>query len=161
MNRNLLRGLAAALMVAAALPARPASLEDTFRAHLDRLRAAGRTVREAPLALGQRELTRPVMHRRVDDLPLGRDQYVAFVAPGCRSCDVAVRELRGKGMEVAVLDIARSATAREAFAHVGGQGVPTLLVGNYRLSGYSQKAFNQALVQGTLDYGQQMKGQGS
>lgn len=161
MNRNLLRGLAAALMVTAALPARPASIEDTFRAHLDRLRAAGRAVREAPLALGQREITRPVLHPRVDDLPLGRDQYVVFVAPGCRSCSVAVQQLRDKGLQLAVLDIARSATAREAFAHVGGQGVPTLLVGNYRLSGYSQKAFNQAVVQGATDYGQQMKGQGS
>jgi hypothetical protein len=101
-------------------------------------------------SLGMGEVRQPELVRRTDSLPLGRREYVLFVADGCRSCEAWVqraREAAGRGEgDVTVMNISRDPTARESFALVGAPGVPTMLIGRYRLSGYSDALYKQAKV---------------
>lgn len=135
--------LALALCLAATV-ARAGSVEDLFRGLIDRHKADGKTILALP-AGATKEITKPVLAARADGLKLGRDQIAMFVAPGCRTCTVAAERLKKRGFEVELLDLSKSATAREAFQLIGAKGVPTVVYGQKMLGGWSDKLFDRML----------------
>lgn len=146
------------LFAALAAPAAAGSVEDAFRGHLERLRSKGEPLRsraDVP------RVTQPSMAKRVDQLPLGRNEYVVFVVPGCRSCEQAVADLKRRGMGYEVLDLSRSETAREAFALTKAKGVPAVMAGNYLINGWSEKLFEKSMVLNATDQMRGAQGQGA
>lgn len=149
--------LLAAVAAALSAPASAGSIEDAFRAYLDKLKERGRQLAmrsDAPL------VQKPSLAKRTDKLPLGRREYAVFVSPGCRQCDQAVQELRSMGLAFDVLDLSRSDTAREAYPLLKSKGVPAVLVGNYVLSGWDRKLFEQAFKADMQDELRQQQSQG-
>ena len=141
----------AALAAAVATPVRAGEIEDAFRAFIDRLRGQGKTILEAAQGRGWPEARSAVLERRVDELPLGHGQNALFVAPGCRSCDEAQQYFRQRRWKVEVLDLSRSRTAREAYALAQGHGLPLVLIGNQRLTGWNLRLLKEAVVRDTMD----------
>jgi hypothetical protein len=137
------------------------SLEDLFRGSIDKHKASGKTVREVPLSGIGPEITKASLSQRSDALPAGREVYVVFTRAGCKSCDTAVERIRKQGYKPELLDVGKSATAREAYGLVGAQGLPTVLVGRYRLNGYSDKLFVRALTDAINDKTADQKGSGA
>jgi glutaredoxin len=125
-------------------PAQAGGIEDAFKAFIDRVRSQGREILEHRLGQGFAEVRTPVLDRRVDDLPLARDTFAVFVTPGCRGCADAEAYLRKRGYNFEVLDVSRSKTAREAYSLVKGNGFPTVLIGNQRLTGWNERLFRRA-----------------
>jgi glutaredoxin len=133
-----------ALCLAAATAARAGAIEDLFRGLIDRYKGEGKTILALP-AGGAKEITTPVLSARADGLKLGRDQIAMFVAPGCRSCSAAAERLKKRGFHVEILDLSKSATAREAFQLSGAPGVPTVIYGQKMLGGWSDRLFDRML----------------
>lgn len=154
--KNVVR-TAAALGMLAGLPllVQAGPIEDAWRAFLDRTRGT------AALAFsGVPEITAPKVSKRTDQLPLGEYQTAVFVAPGCRSCDEAVAGLKGSTAHLEVFDITRSKTAREAFQATGASGVPATIIGRYLLTGWSRKAFEEAVISDMNDMVREQSGGG-
>ena len=151
----------ALLACALALPAQAGRVEDSFRGFIDQLKQRGGAITELRQGLGSLEVVTPVLEPRVDELPLGRGEYALFVAPGCRACNAAVAYLKAKGRHFEVLDISRSQTAREAYALAQGHGLPLVLVGSQRLTGWNERLFKDAIRKDILDTTRQQQGQGA
>lgn len=141
----------AALVAALAAPVQAGEIEDAFRGFIDRLRGQGRTILESAQGRGWQEARTPVLEPRVDELPLGHGQHVLFVAPGCRSCDEAQKYFSQRRWKVEVLDLSRSGTAREAYALAQGHGLPLVLIGKHRLTGWNLRLLKEAVVRDTMD----------
>jgi len=144
---------ALALLASLPLLAQAGPIEDAWRQFLDRQRGAA-----SRLLGGVPEATAPQVRKRTDALPLGQNQTAVFVAPGCRSCDEAVAALKGSTAQLEVFDITRSQTAREAFTATGAAGVPATLVGRYLLTGWSRKAFEEAVIADMHDAAREQSG---
>lgn len=152
--------LALGLAIGLARPASAGPVEDAFAAFIDRLRAQGQAIVEGAMPGGWRDARTAALEPRVDTLPLGREQYVIFVAPGCLACRDALAALDKRRFKVEVLDVTRSKTAREAYALAQGQGLPMMLVGGQRLTGWSPRLFDEAIRRAVRDAATQ-QGQGA
>lgn len=145
MIRTLSKATLAAL-VALPLLAQASSLEERWRAFLDK----NPKIASALSTSGVPDAPKPVVRQRTDVLPLGTNEYVVFVAPGCRQCNAAVKGVKGSGADVKVMDITRSRTAREAFAATGAKHLPATLIANQLIVGWSRKAYEQAMASAAL-----------
>lgn len=125
--------------------ARAESLEQRFRSFLDRLRSQGRELIESRMG-GLNEARTPTITRRNDTLPLGQGELAIFVAPGCRSCNDAMARLRQLKLQFDVLDLSKSATARQSHALLGSPGLPVILMPTQMLVGYTAAKLNEALA---------------
>lgn len=152
-----------ALMIAMTLPAAQAgAIEDAFRSFIDNLKSRGQPIAEFRLGpFGFSEVRVPELDERVDQLPLGRQHYAVFVTPGCRGCEAAVSFLRSRNLAYEVLDVSRSTTAREAYALVQGRGFPVVLLGHQRMTGWSERLHERALINETQREMQRVQGQGA
>lgn len=148
------------LAIGLARPASAGPIEDAFAAFIDRLRAQGQAIVEGAMPGGWGEARTASLERRVDKLPLGHDQFVIFVAPGCWGCREARKALDQQGMPVEELDVTASKTAREAYALAQGQGLPVLLIGGHRLTGWSPRLFKEAQRRALLERMGRQQGQG-
>ncbi len=155
-----MRLLIAALLSLAAAAAQAGSVEDLFRGLIDKHKASGKTIAALP-AGSTKEITKPALADRADGLKLGRDQIAMFVTPGCRTCTAAADRLRKRGFEVEILDITRSATARDAFQLSGARGVPTVIYGGRMLGGWSDKLFDRMLKDDIQQKIQEQRGTGA
>ncbi len=151
----------AAACLLAAPAARAGGIEDAFRGFIARMQAAGQRVVEAPVMRTSREMTKPEAAQRTDKLPLGEKEIAVFVEAGCRSCQTAVTELRGRGFRVEVFDLTTSALARQSFALTGAKGVPAVIHSQFVLSGYSWPVFEKAYVADIQRQGRELQGSGS
>ncbi len=68
-----------------------------------------------------------------------------YVTAWCNYCDRARRYLDDAGVPYAEHDIEKSPAARQAFAELGGQGVPLIRVGDDVLHGFAPAALRRAL----------------
>ena len=147
------------LLAGAASGALAGGIEDAFRGFVDRLRSKGHTFPE--YVLGSRlEVTRPTLAKRVEQLPLGTNQVAVFVTPGCRRCDQAIAHLRKEGTTYEVLDVSRSAVARDSFGLTEARGFPAVLVGNQLLTGWDAKLYQQAVAKSLQDKLRQQQTEG-
>jgi hypothetical protein len=142
-------GLAALLVGtwAATGAAQAGSLEDNFRAFIQRMKNEGRASFQqwnAPAPV----VAQPVLERRTDSLPLGRNQFVLFVTNQCgAACNGLPERIKQKGGgEVIVMNLSTSQTAREAFQLAKAKGVPAVLSGQHVLSGYNDGLFERLVI---------------
>jgi glutaredoxin len=149
------RRLALATLCAVPALAQAGIIEDMWRGFLDRNPQLAAAVR--PYG---REVATPTVTKRVDQLPLGKNQWAVFVVPGCASCDAAVAHLRSTGVTLEVFDITRSKTGREAFSATGATGYPAVVIGRYLVTGWSQAAFERAVINEGLDNDRERQGSG-
>lgn len=157
----LARTVIAAMLCAASTLAAAGPIEDLFRGLIDRHKNERKWVATLPISSMANEITTPVIAPRADGLELGRDQYAIFVAPRCRTCTMALDRLKQRGFKVEVLDLATSATAREAFELTGAKGVPTVLAGKQMMGGYSDKLFTRLLKQDIQQKVDEQRGTGA
>lgn len=156
-----LRTLAPLALSLVAATATAGGIEDLFRRLIDQRKQAQSWVPAGALPQMAHEITTPEIRDRTDGLDLARDQVAIFVAPRCRTCDVALERLRKRGFKVEVLDLARSPTAREAFELSGARGVPTVLAGKRMLGGYSDKLFDRLIKRDFIDKTEAQRGTGA
>ena len=150
-----------ALLSAASMAASAGPVEDLFRRLIEQRQATGQVLPGLSLANRVPEVTKPMILPRNDGLELGREQIAMFVQPGCRSCDAAAKRLAARGWKVELLDLGRSATAREAFRLSGATGAPTVLFGKHMLSGYTDALFDRLVKLDFQERARQQQGDGA
>jgi glutaredoxin len=64
-----------------------------------------------------------------------------YTSRSCAHCRRAKAFLEAQGIPFSELDVGRSAKARKALERLGARGVPTLVIGDRRLDGFSEQAF--------------------
>lgn len=137
------------------------TVEDLFRKLIDQRKAAGQTLPDRLPSSRVPQITKPMILPREDGLQLGREQIAMFTMPGCRACDAAAKRLEQRGFKVELLDLSRSATAREAYQLTGAKGAPTVLFGRHMLSGYSDALFDRLLKLEFMELGREQQGTGA
>jgi glutaredoxin len=158
-----MRASIVALVLGAALasPVAAGPVEDAFRGFIDQLRGQGRTIAEALVGQRWQQVRTPVLEPRVDELPLGRGLIAVFVAPGCLDCREALEHLQRRGRKIEVLDLSTSRTAREAYALAEGHGLPLVLIGSQRLTGWNKRLYEEAVRRSITDEAAGQQGQGA
>lgn len=68
-------------------------------------------------------------------------RVLLYSHPGCTRCRQAKAFLLSQGIPFSELDVSRSQKARKALDRLGARAVPTILVGDRRLDGFSVSAF--------------------
>ncbi|MCF7978391.1 MAG: glutaredoxin family protein [Chromatiaceae bacterium] len=68
-------------------------------------------------------------------------RVLLYSSQGCAHCRQAKAFLEARGIAYSELDVGRSAKARKALERLGARAVPTILVGDQRLDGFSERAF--------------------
>jgi glutaredoxin len=66
---------------------------------------------------------------------------LVYTRRGCAHCDRAKAFLKARGIPFSELDVGCSQKARKALERLGARGVPTILIGERRLDGFSERAF--------------------
>ncbi len=79
--------------------------------------------------------------------PAKRKRVVLYSTDWCSYCKQARRYFRAKGIAFKEYDIEKSASAKKAYDKLGGHGVPLILVGSARMSGFSEARFNKLYEQ--------------
>jgi len=69
-------------------------------------------------------------------------KVVMYSASWCGVCKKARRYFRGNGVRFTEYDIEKDAKGKRDFAKLGGRGVPLILVGKQRMSGFSPTTFD-------------------
>ncbi len=67
---------------------------------------------------------------------------IMYSTSWCGYCKKAAKHFRSKGIPFKEYDIEKSKTAAKAYRKLKGSGVPLILVGKKRMSGFSAKRFN-------------------
>jgi glutaredoxin len=68
-------------------------------------------------------------------------RVLLYSSQGCAHCRRAKAFLNARGIAYSELDVGRSPKARRALERLGARGVPTILIGDQRLDGFSERAF--------------------
>jgi len=66
-----------------------------------------------------------------------------YSASWCTVCKKAKKYFRERGISYTEYDIEKSAKGRREYDKLGARGVPVILVGNKRLNGFTEEAFNK------------------
>lgn len=75
-------------------------------------------------------------------------QVTMYMAPWCGYCRQAKAHLAARKIAYREIDIDSSAAARNEFRNAGGRGVPLILVGNERISGFTRESLEALLRRG-------------
>lgn len=79
-----------------------------------------------------------------EDSRTGRSRpprVLLYSSQGCARCRSVKAFFEARGIAYSELDVGRSAKARKALERLGARAVPTILVGDQRLDGFSERAF--------------------
>lgn len=68
-------------------------------------------------------------------------RVLLYTRRGCAHCRRAKAFLEAQAIPFSELDVGVSAKARKAMERLGARGLPTLVVGDQRLDGFSERAF--------------------
>jgi glutaredoxin-like YruB-family protein len=68
-----------------------------------------------------------------------------YVTSWCRYCRQAIDYLKSNGIQYVAYDIEKDSAARQKYEELGGQGVPFIIIGSNKMSGYSQEALEYYL----------------
>lgn len=80
---------------------------------------------------------------RKPQTPVVHDQVVMYETSWCGYCKKARNYFRTHGVPFKAYNIERSKKAKKQFDALGGSGVPLILYGGQRMSGFSEKRFQQ------------------
>jgi glutaredoxin len=75
--------------------------------------------------------------------PSKAKRVVMYSAEWCGYCRQARRYFKANGIAFRERDVERDSAARREYERVGGSGLPLILVGERRLSGFSQDSFRR------------------
>lgn len=82
--------------------------------------------------------------------PDSSTKVVLYGTDTCPYCAKARDYLRGRGVAFADYDVNRSPQAKQAFQKLEGKGVPLIIIGDRRIAGYNEKAYDAALKEAGL-----------
>jgi glutaredoxin-like YruB-family protein len=68
-----------------------------------------------------------------------------YVTDWCGYCKRAVAYMKAKNIPFVAYDIEKDEAARKRFQQLGGRGVPLIMVGNRRMSGFSPETLERFL----------------
>ena len=91
---------------------------------------------------GNTELSRLNAQRASE--PAGK-KVVIYTTSSCPACIAAKQYLTSKGIGYQEIDVEQSASGREDFQRLGGTGVPLIVVGEKRMTGFSPTALDAML----------------
>ena len=97
---------------------------------------ATNSFRAAPVA-------EPSLARVEDRRPAKGKSVVMFSAEWCGYCRKARRFFQANGVAFRERDIEKEPAARREYERLGGAGVPLILVGDRRLTGFSEASFRR------------------
>ncbi|HEX6592352.1 MAG TPA: glutaredoxin family protein [Moraxellaceae bacterium] len=80
-------------------------------------------------------------------LPASTAGVVLYGTRWCGYCKQAKAYMQQKGIAYTEYDIEQDASAKQAFAALGGGGVPVILIGNLRMNGFNEAGFERLLAQ--------------
>ncbi len=109
---------------------------------------------DAPPAKGQAEevkvrinsYTGPAVVSKAKGSPVAsRQEVLVYSTTWCGVCKTAKAYLDSKGVRYREVDVETDAGGREAFAKLGGRGVPLILVGERRMDGFDQRKLEEML----------------
>jgi glutaredoxin-like YruB-family protein len=75
----------------------------------------------------------------------GTPKVVMYTTPTCGYCHRAKAYFNQKGIRFTEYDVTQSQQARKAFKALNGRGVPLIVIGDQRISGFNKAAINRAL----------------
>ncbi|MEO8350308.1 MAG: glutaredoxin domain-containing protein [Chthoniobacteraceae bacterium] len=78
-------------------------------------------------------------------MPASTRRVVMYGTKTCPACTMAKAYFAKKGVSYEEIDVNSSPAAFAEFKKLGGRGVPLILVGNQRITGFNQKALDAAL----------------
>lgn len=73
--------------------------------------------------------------------PRSGPRVLVYTSRHCAQCRRAKAFLQARGIPFSELDVTRSPKARKALERLGARGVPTIVIGDERLDGFSERAF--------------------
>jgi glutaredoxin len=76
----------------------------------------------------------------------GKVRVLMYATSWCPYCAKARAYFGKKGIAYAEYDVERSAAANAEFKRLGGRGVPLILVGREKMSGFSERGFDALLA---------------
>ncbi len=68
-----------------------------------------------------------------------------YVTSWCGYCKKALNYVKSKGISYVAYDIEKDSAAHKRYQELGGHGVPLIIVGKQRMSGYSQETLENYL----------------
>jgi len=68
-----------------------------------------------------------------------------YVTSWCRFCRQALDYLKSNGVKHVAYDIEKDSAARQKYEDLGGQGVPFIVIGSNKMSGFSREALEYYL----------------
>lgn len=69
------------------------------------------------------------------------DKVIIYTASWCGYCKKAKKYFKNKGISYTEMDIEKSRIAKMQFKNLGGKGVPMILVGKKKMSGFNEADF--------------------
>lgn len=83
------------------------------------------------------------------DMALLQEQppVLVFTASWCPHCKKAINYLNQHQVQYAECDIEKSAMAQKYYNLIGGNGLPTFLIGSMRLEGFDQSELDEVLFE--------------
>lgn len=75
----------------------------------------------------------------------GQKKVELYVTDWCGYCKKALKYLDARGIAYAAYDIEKDAAAKQRYQAMGGQGVPFIVIGHNRFSGFSPQALERYL----------------
>ncbi len=69
-----------------------------------------------------------------------------YITDWCGYCKQAVAYVKSRNIPHVIYDIEKDEAARKRFLRLGGSGVPLIMVGNRRMSGFSPQLLEQYLA---------------
>lgn len=92
------------------------------------------------------------IYREANTVPVPRTQAAAagpvvmYATSWCPYCAKARAYFGRKGIAYTEYDVEKSPTANAEFKRLGGRGVPLILVGREKMSGFSEQGFDALLA---------------
>ena len=85
-----------------------------------------------------------VKNPSISNNPLGtNNKIVMYSATWCGVCKKAKKYFNEKGIPFTEYDIEKSVKGRRDFKRLSGKGVPLILIGNKRMSGFNRSFFDK------------------
>ncbi len=80
-----------------------------------------------------------------------RPRVLLYTSRGCAHCRRAKAFLQARQIPFSELDIGRSPKARKTLERLGARALPTIMIGDRRLDGFSERAFLKLYTQVSKD----------
>ncbi len=84
--------------------------------------------------------------RKDQPVPASKNSVIMYSTSWCGYCKKAREYFHKKGIKYREYDIEKSRSAKRAYDKIDGQGVPVILVGNKKMTGFSEAGFRRIYI---------------